>query len=180
MSSELDIAEAFESVEKMLWRLVDEFKYAYGIRIDNTEDLFSVSSLFFVKAYHSYDSRSRAKFSTWVWLKAWRGLQSHIRYEARKTAHTTQEEEEGLEGACKCNSTFNLTEFFEVLSEEAEFVAELVVHTSPGLARAMRDDNAYCSRHAMRRGLQDYLQGRGWEKDEIEDAFEEISEVLYH
>lgn len=151
-----------------------DFARKYGGEVD---EYFSVGCMTFVKAYlgDTFD-HTKSSFKTWIRTKVWFQLLDDMRtrlgrnnrlprVDADLDKHPTQE------------GSFDLDEFLETLSEDAQTVIQLVVDTPPAFALEVYVRGEFTPGNVLR-SLRIFLRDLGWASARIVEAFEEVRQAL--
>lgn len=134
------------------------------------EDLFSAAQLLFVKAVRSYEKTEGRTLSSWIFFKISRGLLDIHKTEKRRSAFR---ENSSVEPSYHHPPMIDL---IDGMTEDALFVIKLALDSPKEVVKVAirRGGNG----RNMRQSMRDYLQGFGWSKARIRNAFDEIKEGI--
>jgi DNA-directed RNA polymerase specialized sigma24 family protein len=158
------INETYASVENLIYHTLHRFVKHYG---GSVEEWHEYTGSLFMVAYTDH-SRSRGKFSTYLQWVLWKGLLEVRRKQQRhkgKVVFTDLDPE-----VFKAPTDFNLMEFMDSLSEDAQTVVRLVFDTPWQFSEPKE----------MRQVIRQYLAqpAIGWSSNRIASTFREICSAL--
>lgn len=162
--------ELFRSVEDLIREVVKKFVYKY--RLDQ-EELMGTAHEIFMRAHDTY-STGKGSFEKWLKFLLWKILfEKHVRRPAMRHARTPiRHAEMDLTAA---PTEFNMVDFIDGLSDDAQVVMSLVVDAPFDIALFMgRDTSPQSHRNAIKELLAEY----GWTLDRITESFLEIRQAL--
>lgn len=163
----------FRDMEKLVWQTVHDFQKTHGnpYNKEESEELFSVASLSFVKACKTYNPESGA-LSTWVRFCGYKDLITHYQKE-RKNKQIRPEDYES------CKEEASISPLFDVLDsldEDAKEIVNLILNTPKEIEEAVQAK--YITLKRARKAIEKYLMERGWNKKRILYGFAQIQEAL--
>jgi len=166
-------AENFHAMEKLIWQTVHDFQKARGnpYNKEETEDLFSVASLSFVKACKTYNPEAGA-LSTWVRFCGYKDLITYYQKEYKNKQILPESYE-----SCKENiSTSPLFDVLDCLDEDAKEIVNLILNTPKEIEEMVQ--SKYITLKRVRKAIENYLMKKGWNKKRILYCFSQIQEAL--
>lgn len=166
MKHKLDPQEAFDGVQKLLFKLAWATHHQYGVPYD---DCLSECYYAFVKAFNwRYDPKMGTKFSTQVCTIAkWR-LRSLTR--KQRLAPVTEELNEETAGFA-ASMRSECLEVVEGLSGDAREIVSLLLETP----REIIGLGEVTSPKRLLSGVKAYLRQKGYTRDRLNEAEEEIT-----
>jgi hypothetical protein len=171
------INETYEDVRLLVYRIVHKFAACYGFHFD---DLITHAHLAYVKGYEAYTrsapppGKKKAKFSSFIYFWVTTDMITFVNKEKR---HRHNELEEGMVEGFAPDARPFLEHLREELSEDATLVIHLVLDTPEEFSATCRWYRTKDS-SGMRRSLSEYLKNIGWARERIDEAFNEIRQIL--
>ena len=165
--------ENFHAMEKLILQTVHSFQKTHGnpYNKEETEDLFSVASLSFVKACKTYNPESGA-LSTWVRFCGYKDLITYYNKEY-KNKQIRQEDYES------CKSDISISPLFDVLDsldEDAKEIVNIVLNTPKEIEEAVQAK--YITLKKVRKVIEKYLISKGWKRQKVLYCFSQIQKAL--
>lgn len=159
----------FEEVEPLLYKLA--WKFANDYPYPSKEEMFlecrSIAYRDFMDACAKYKPKRNTSFSSYVYMRAWYGMKSHIT-ERTKDPLVPMELNDDLTGAAP--HYFNAAEMVEDLSADAKEIVSLILETPQDLLGGVPTT----ARQLMRR-VKDYMiKHRGRTEEQINQAHIEL------
>ena len=168
-------SETFYDVKNLLHKIVHKFRRRYG---GDYQELFSQASLYYVKAYNTFDP-SRGSFTKRIGYNVWMDLLSEKRRQAiavkNRPAYcwdpdwfecVAEQERRGL----------NVARLLGTISPDAAFVIKIVLDLPvPPEGDGWRPHKCPSYSH---RSLIRFLSGLEWTGQRILESFAEIKEAL--
>lgn len=155
--------ENVDLVRKIAW----SFHKTTGLNFD---DLMHEAVGVYCEAIHNYKPNQGQKFTTFAWMLIQNALVNYAKKQQKINTHSSEFELETLECAYCDESAFYTSNFFESLSKEAQEIVDLVL-TFPDIF--VKDHPKMTKQH-----IKKMLQNRGWEKEKIRYAFNNIKNAL--
>lgn len=173
------IETSYQEMRRVVGNTVHKFIQKYGEGKDRA-DIESDAWLGYCQAYLSYDPEKTKAFSTWVVIKAWHAMLTGYRTRTirwmkwSKTASIHK-----FDDNLPCNKErFNLADFLQGLSQEAQDVVMLAVAPCLDIKHNMVARGKSNSAPSLRIAIKQFLQEIGWTADKIAECFEEVREAL--
>lgn len=139
----------------------------------------SAADLGFVRAYHSYDQRT--KFTTWVAYKVEKAVRTELGKQARRAARCAPTDPAVIDAATPATprlAAFDPDDFFADFTADARRVAELVLWPPRAVTRTVKELGQGDSTANFRYAVRKFLTGLGWPAARITAAFVEVKEKL--
>jgi hypothetical protein len=175
----------YEEVESLIHYQIRNM-IGNGVLYDQ-EQALSDANLAFVKAHLNFDNHI-ASFNTHIGFRVWVALKNALRqnYKKMKPLSFSELDSDGQQQIenklSNRNKQFTEEEhhsnnWMEDISSDAKEVLNLVLHPPKDVMFLLFEQGReYISTH--RKCLKEYLVDCGWDRDRIEEAFEEIKEAM--
>lgn len=160
----------YEDVQPLIDGLARTFKRRYG---GDQEDLVGELSIAFLEAYESFEPEV-GTFDNHMYFRGYKHLLEQARISAKRRRLKPRVLMD-LE-ACQAPPEFNLVDFMDELSKDAQRVIRLTLRTPVSLAEEIevRGDKPRIVRSIIRT----HLLFVGWTRERIRETFAEIKTVL--
>lgn len=172
--------ETFLELRQLISYTVHKFNQTHSLRYD---DAHSTANLAFIMAYNNYDPNKGTVFSSWVVTKVIKGLLEDVRQMVRNRSfkfNTILEDELLLEVAVQSNygqSLIDLLDTLEAEDPDADYVANLALDPPQEIVNFLNRYGAFTGSN-YRIAIRWYLQEKGWSKERIKEAFQNIKDKL--
>lgn len=161
-----NIEEAYEDFRLLLFEIAHKITAQYGGEFDDT---IGLANLRFTLAYKSFDPSKGMKFSNWMHIVVWGGLKNYLRLCRRH-------QKEHLKPLPTETNLFNMTDFLDELTEDAQYIVELLFDTPRDLTHLFLIHEG--TAHQNKRVIRQYLRKQKWTKKRIDKSFTNIKLAL--
>lgn len=163
----MEAVAAFAQVQTQLDHVARRFARKYH---GDTNELRSIAFEAFVEAEAAWEIDYDRPWKTFVCNRAWWRMGAF----GRREADWNQRHGSALDNNRPERTERGMGSLLSSLTEDAETVCRLVLEAPAELAEALRPDEPYSSRLALRR----WLEGLGWTAERVVEAFREVREAL--
>lgn len=167
------IAECYADLRLLIYKVTHNLARRYCVPF---EELISEAHYSFIRAFDNYQPerfKKKASFSSFVYFALSCDLRTYLQKQRRHQGHLEINEE--ICGTEDPNQF--LLKFEGHLEEDAKAIVHMVLD-APAELNALFCQHAVRNRCGLLRVLKDFLRDRGWTKDRIAIAFEEITVLL--
>lgn len=161
--------ETYDDIGRLVYACVQQFIKRHNGRWDR-EELVSVAHVWYMRAVTTYRMGAGTKFSTWVRINVWYGLQIHT----KQIMHRSKTILLGLDGDRETTRPSFSQNFLSDLSDTTKCVWQVIQTLPDELSQILR----YQTPRARQRVLSAYLLGLGYSSNVIAQAFSELREAL--
>lgn len=165
-----DCEQAYLSVERLIYKLAHQFSKTYGGDVD---ELISEGNWTFVNNIYPNWDPEKSKLTTYTQHSVWRRLLSYRRRTMKKQGYQFSQSEDTDENNVPQEvQDFDLKEFVEGLSSDAQAVVRFVVHAPKRVQDRVEEKGG----HAMNWSstLREFLTELCWSLDDIRETFQEL------
>lgn len=169
--------ETYHDVAKLVFDTIHRFRERYGNLAGDMDEICSEAHWHFIRAYQRYDNvRFKSSFPSYCRFLIWHELLEAMR---RRMAQQRREAavEVPEELPARPAPTFNIPDFVEGLSEDAQQVVKIALDAPKDVQLAIMIRGGETPKN-LRLSIREYLKDLGWTAREITDTFLEIRRAL--
>jgi len=166
-----DIDQTYKDSERLIYNIC--WKFHRQCRTDfDFDELVSIANMVFVSAYRRFEQREGENhWGNFLSLCIWRRLKQRNQFFRRRKNILKHL------GFNPTDLFENTSHYWECLSEDADFLVQTIL-SIPNPLEALLSKTKNRTKRDYRRCLKEFLQNVGWETRRIENAFQELCEVV--
>ena len=161
----MDAEKHYEEVKDLFYFVIDRFICTHG---GDREELLSICHEGYIIACQNYDP-TKTKFATWVYNNLWWKMLTHDRNEKKRVRHFEEADFTFIE---QKHYSKPLAELYDVLTDDAKCVCEVLLDLSPEFLQSFRDSGQFVRK--IRRAIRQLFLDIGWPRYRIRLAFRDL------
>lgn len=175
------MTQAYHKVKGLILQSACKFYHKTHRRFDLDELICEANSMF-MKAWRTYDETKKTKFSTWVAMVVWTGLEHwSVRESKVQQRYKSMFDEEGEcinEPGYYDYNTFFVEDLLCDLSPEAQELIKLALDLPQELQEEVRSTRGGWNGHTVKASIRKHLKRLGWSHSKIRRTVDEVKTVI--